>query len=97
MCAIAARSNCSAANGDSLVTPFANNPAARFVPAHSAFSPEYGGGEAHADGVELEDARWFDIGALPELPEPVHISRQLIDAAIARLNDARLSLKQVCK
>ncbi|HSN41312.1 MAG TPA: NAD(+) diphosphatase [Burkholderiales bacterium] len=50
-----------------------------------AFALEHAGGEARADGVELEDARWFDIDALPELPEPVHISRQLIDATIARL------------
>lgn len=50
-----------------------------------AFALEYAGGEARADGVELEEARWFDIDALPELPEAVHISRQLIDATIARL------------
>ncbi|MFN7086858.1 MAG: NAD(+) diphosphatase [Burkholderiales bacterium] len=50
-----------------------------------AFAMEYAGGEVRADGVELEDARWFDIDALPQLPEPVHISRRLIDATIARL------------
>lgn len=52
-----------------------------------AFSLEYAGGEMRADGVELEDARWFDIDALPDLPEPAHISRQLIDATIARLRN----------
>lgn len=51
-----------------------------------AFSLEYAGGQAQADGVELEEARWFDIDALPELPEAVHISRQLIDATVARLS-----------
>jgi NAD+ diphosphatase len=51
-----------------------------------AFSLEYAGGVARPDGVELEDARWFDISALPDLPETVHISRQLIDATIARLS-----------
>ncbi len=50
-----------------------------------AFALEHEGGEPRADGVELEDARWFDIDSLPELPEPVHISRQLIDDTIAKL------------
>jgi NAD+ diphosphatase len=62
-----------------------------------AFSLEYAGGEARADGIELEEARWFDVDELPELPEPVHISRQLIDAAIARLRGARLSFSQLPK
>jgi NAD+ diphosphatase len=56
-----------------------------------AFSAEYAGGDMRADGVEIEEARWFDIDALPDLPEPVHISRQLIDAAVARMAAARLS------
>ena len=52
-----------------------------------AFSAEWGGGEVEADGDELEEARWFSIDALPELPEPVHISRQLIDDTVARLRN----------
>jgi NAD+ diphosphatase len=56
-----------------------------------AFSAEYAGGDMRPDGVEIEEARWFDIDALPDLPEPVHISRQLIDAAVARVAAARLS------
>lgn len=55
-----------------------------------AFSLEHVRGEVRPDGVELEDARWFDIDALPELPEPVHVSRQLIDATIARLRRTQL-------
>ncbi|MGE5524464.1 MAG: NAD(+) diphosphatase [Rhodospirillaceae bacterium] len=56
-----------------------------------AFSLEYESGEVKPDGVELEDARWFDIDALPDLPEPVHISRHLIDDTVARLRAAQLS------
>ncbi len=50
-----------------------------------AFSAEWAGGEVCPDGTELEDARWFAIDALPDLPEQVHISRQLIDDTLARL------------
>jgi NAD+ diphosphatase len=50
-----------------------------------AFSAEWAGGEVVPDGAELEEARWFSIDALPELPEPVHVSRQLIDDTLARL------------
>jgi NAD+ diphosphatase len=56
-----------------------------------AFSLEYESGEVRPDGVELEDARWFDIDALPDLPERVHISRHLIDDTVARLRAAQLS------
>ena len=50
-----------------------------------AFSAEWTGGDVRPDPAELEDARWFAIDALPELPEPVHISRQLIDDTLKRL------------
>lgn len=54
-----------------------------------AFSAEWAGGEVVPDGTELEDARWFSIDALPDLPEPVHISRQLIDDTLAQLRKSR--------
>jgi len=54
-----------------------------------AFSAEWAGGEVEPDGTELEDARWFPIDALPDLPEPVHVSRQLIDDTLARLRNSR--------
>lgn len=50
-----------------------------------AFSAEWMDGEARPDLTELEDARWFPVDALPDLPEPVHISRQLIDDTLNRL------------
>jgi NAD+ diphosphatase len=54
-----------------------------------AFSAEWAGGEARPDRTELEDARWFAVDALPELPEAVHISRQLIDDTLARMHAAK--------
>ncbi len=50
-----------------------------------AFSAEWTGGEAKPDLTEIEEARWFSIDALPDLPESVHISRQLIDDTLIRL------------
>ena len=50
-----------------------------------AFSAEWTDGEARPDLTEIEEARWFPIDALPDLPEPVHISRQLIDDTLIRL------------
>lgn len=48
-----------------------------------AFTAEYAGGELAPDGVEIEDAAWFEADNLPLLPDPISISRVLIDAAIA--------------
>lgn len=50
-----------------------------------AFSAEWTDGEARPDLTEIEEARWFPVDALPDLPEPVHISRQLIDDTLNRL------------
>ncbi len=46
-----------------------------------AFFAGYAGGDIKPDPSEIEDARWFPGNALPALPEPVSIARQLIDAA----------------
>lgn len=43
------------------------------------FSARYAGGEVVADASELADARWFRRDALPELPPPFSIARQLIE------------------
>lgn len=47
------------------------------------FIAEYDQGEIVMDPVEIEDARWFSIHALPPLPSPVSLSRQMIDAFLS--------------
>lgn len=46
-----------------------------------AFFADYAGGAITPDPSEIETAGWFSCDALPALPEPVTIARQLIDAA----------------
>ena len=50
-----------------------------------AFTAEYAGGELRPDGVEIEEAAWFDAEALPGLPPSVSISRRLITTVAADL------------
>jgi len=50
-----------------------------------AFTAEYAGGELRPDGVEIEEAAWFDAEALPRLPPSVSISRRLIVTVAAEL------------
>ena len=47
-----------------------------------AFFADYAGGTITPDPSEIEAADWFALDMLPLLPEPVSISRRLIDAAI---------------
>ena len=47
-----------------------------------AFFADYAGGRITPDPAEIEAADWFALDALPLLPEPISISRQLIDAAL---------------
>jgi len=51
-----------------------------------AFTAEYVSGDMRPCDDEIVDARWFTLDALPQLPGPVSISRQLINATIARLS-----------
>ncbi len=44
-----------------------------------AFTAEYASGEITVDGVEIEDARWFQIDHLPQLPSSISIARSLIE------------------
>ena len=50
-----------------------------------AFTAEYAGGEIRPDGVEIEEARWFEPEDLPKLPGSISISRRLIDTVAGRL------------
>ena len=43
------------------------------------FLADHAGGEIRADGVEIEDARWFGPHELPHVPNRTSISGQLID------------------
>lgn len=49
-----------------------------------AFFADYAGGTLRPDPIEIEDAAWFMPDDLPLLPEPISISRRLIDAALAQ-------------
>lgn len=45
----------------------------------AGFIADYAGGEVRVDTHELEDARWFPLEALPELPPKRSIARYLLD------------------
>lgn len=47
-----------------------------------AFFADYAGGKITPDCNEIEAADWFTRDALPLLPEPISISRRLIEAAL---------------
>jgi NAD+ diphosphatase len=42
-------------------------------------------GDIRIDPSEIEDARWFDVDALPELPHPMSIARALIEDFVERV------------
>jgi NAD+ diphosphatase len=50
-----------------------------------AFTADYASGEVTPDGVEIEEARFFDVGELPNLPASISISRRMIDTVTAKL------------
>lgn len=47
-----------------------------------AFKANYRSGEIVIDMNEIEDARWFSLNDLPELPSYASISRKLIDSLL---------------
>lgn len=54
-----------------------------------AFLARYTGGAMLIEAAELADAAWFSFDALPELPGPLSLSRQTIDAWVAARRAAR--------
>lgn len=54
-----------------------------------AFHAEYAGGEIRPQPGEIEDARWFGLEELPELPAPVSIASRLIQAGIAEIRQGK--------
>ena len=54
-----------------------------------AFIADYAGGDVRPDGVEIEEARWFDPADLPNVPDRISISRWLIDSVCAELCQRR--------
>lgn len=47
-----------------------------------AFNCDYAGGELIPDPSEIEAADWFTLERLPILPNPISVSRKLIDATL---------------
>lgn len=47
------------------------------------FTAEWESGDIRADGVEIEDAGWFEPDSFPEMPPSISISRRLIDDFIS--------------
>lgn len=54
-----------------------------------AFHAEYDSGEISIDGIEIDDAQWFNAANLPRLPTEISIARRLIDAAMAEIQASR--------
>ena len=55
-----------------------------------AFTAEWAGGDIVPQPGEIEDARWFDIDALPGIPPRFSISGHLIRDVVEALSEGRL-------
>jgi len=51
-----------------------------------AFTVRWTGGEIVPQPDEIEDARWFALDALPDIPPPFSVAGQLIRATVERLH-----------
>jgi NAD+ diphosphatase len=47
------------------------------------FTAEYAGGELRPDPAEIEDAGWYSVDKLPNLPSKISIARRLVNGFIA--------------
>lgn len=56
-----------------------------------AFVCDWAGGEIRPQAGEIEDAKWFNVLQLPQLPSKISIARKLIDAAVARMRREQAS------
>lgn len=52
-----------------------------------AFTADYAGGDVVAQEDEIEDARWFDIDALPPLPSRISLAHWLITGTAERIRN----------
>jgi NAD+ diphosphatase len=63
------------------------------------FTARYASGEIVVDPEEIEEARWFDVDALPPLPPALSIARQILERHVAAhtalsADDARAAARQ---
>lgn len=54
-----------------------------------AFFADYAGGSLRLDPTEIEDAGWFALSALPQLPGRLSIARRLIDEGCRLIHEER--------
>jgi NAD+ diphosphatase len=47
------------------------------------FYARWAGRDIVVDGVEIDEARWFEVDDIPQLPPPISIARAMIDAFVA--------------
>lgn len=59
------------------------------------FRARYRDGDVAVDANELEEAMWFDLDALPGLPSPMSISRQIINWHLASQHEAGLPFPEM--
>jgi NAD+ diphosphatase len=51
------------------------------------FIAEYAGGEIRCQENEIDDAQWFDIDALPNIPPRLSIAGQLIEKTVSLIGN----------